>query len=179
MNIWRCCLPKRATSSAPVWSFSMPNTYIGLPFFDVDNEELAARKNRIDARKAATRGATDPLSKKRRGRRSARLVFAMEKLDGYDNSSIASGWDRKCFPPIIVARPVNAAKRCVRFIISRWSDPRWGLNGDDNAPFVWLVTTYARFRTFWLDQAGHARDDIRISLKLQPNLSNHDRRRTT
>ena len=27
-----------------VWSFSMPNTYIALPFFDVDSEDLAKQK---------------------------------------------------------------------------------------------------------------------------------------
>lgn len=72
-------LAEKGYELSAVWSFSMPNTYIGLPFFDVDNEELAARKIKSTQEKAATRGATDPLSRKRRGRRSARLVFAMEK----------------------------------------------------------------------------------------------------
>ena len=37
-------LAEKGYELSAVWSFSMPNTYIGLPFFDVDNEELAARK---------------------------------------------------------------------------------------------------------------------------------------
>jgi len=37
-------LAEKGYELSAVWSFSMPNTYVGLPFFDVDNEELAARK---------------------------------------------------------------------------------------------------------------------------------------
>lgn len=37
-------LAEKGYELSAVWSFSMPNTYIGLPFFDVDNEGLAARK---------------------------------------------------------------------------------------------------------------------------------------
>lgn len=41
---WAKLLAEKGYRLDAVWSFSIPNTYIALPFFDVDSEALAKQK---------------------------------------------------------------------------------------------------------------------------------------